>query len=242
MDETETLRAWISECGSIAFLGGAGVSTESGIPDFRSENGIFAATQRFGAPPETLLSHEFFLRRPGVFFEYYKTMLLFPDAEPNPAHHALARLERQGKLTAVITQNIDGLHQRAGSKNVLELHGSVYRNACMGCGRRYTLADITAQPGVPKCGACGGVIKPDVVLYGEELDNDVLARAASAIQKADMLIVGGTSLVVYPAAGLTRYFRGRRLVLINLGATPMDAHADLVIRAPIGETLSQCVE
>jgi len=241
MDQgVEKLREWIGESGRIVFFGGAGVSTESGIPDFRSENGIFAAIKRFGSPPEVLLSHEFFMEHPDTFYQYYKTMLLYPKAEPNPAHLALARLERQGKLTAVITQNIDGLHQRAGSRNVLELHGSVNRNRCMRCGCAFTLDELLAQEGVPKC-ACGGLIKPDVVLYGEELDEDVMAEAVAAIRRADLMIVGGTSLVVYPAAGLVRYFRGKALVLINLGETPMDQYAQLVLHAPIGETLGQCV-
>ena len=199
-DGIERLRTMIKESSRIAFLGGAGVSTESGIPDFRSEKGIFAATEQYGYPPEVLLSQEFFMERTETFYEYYRNMLLYPDALPNAAHIALAALERQGKLTAVITQNIDGLHQRAGSKKVLELHGSVYRNFCMKCNKAYSLSDILAQQGVPKC-TCGGVIKPDVVLYGEELNPQVMEQAIGHISRAQLLIVGGTSLVVYPAAG-----------------------------------------
>lgn len=240
MDGIQRLRAMIMDSSRIAFLGGAGVSTESGIPDFRSEKGIFAATEQYGYPPEVLLSHEFFMERTETFYEYYRNMLLYPDAQPNPAHFALAALERQGKLTAVITQNIDGLHQGAGSKNVLELHGSVYRNFCMKCNRAYPLADMLAQQGVPKC-ACGGVIKPDVVLYGEELNPQVLEQAISHIRGAQLLIVGGTSLVVYPAAGLVHYLRGGDVVLINKGDTAMDSRASLVLHAPIGEVLPLCV-
>lgn len=240
MEGIQRLRAMIMESSRIAFLGGAGVSTESGIPDFRSEKGIFAATEQYGYPPEVLLSHEFFMERTETFYEYYRNMLLYPDAQPNPAHFALAALERQGKLTAVITQNIDGLHQGAGSKNVLELHGSVYRNFCMKCNRAYPLADMLAQQGVPKC-ACGGVIKPDVVLYGEELNPQVLEQAISHIRGAQLLIVGGTSLVVYPAAGLVHYLRGGDVVLINKGDTAMDSRASLVLHAAIGEVLPLCV-
>lgn len=234
------LRELIQTSKRIAFLGGAGVSTESGIPDFRSERGIFAAIERYGYPPETLLSHDFFLSHTERFYEYYRDMLLYPDAQPNPAHRALASLERQAKLTAVITQNIDGLHQLAGSKNVLELHGSVHRNSCMVCHKHHTLADILAQSGIPRC-ACGGTIKPDVVLYGEGLDEEVLQAAVDHIRKADLLIVGGTSLVVYPAAGLIHYFRGNAMALVNKSSTSLDRNATVVIRAPIGEVLSQCV-
>lgn len=225
----------------VVFLGGAGTSTESGIPDFRSSNGVFQAIQQFGSPPETLLSHDFFLRHPEQFFSYYRTFLLYPDARPNAAHLALARLEAQGKLTAVVTQNIDALHQKAGSKNVLELHGSVYRNHCMKCGRSFSLEDILAAPQtVPLC-PCGGVIKPDVVLYGEGLDPDVLGSAVAHIANADMLIIGGTSLVVYPAAGLADYFNGTRLAVINLSKTHADSRASLSICAPIGEVLASAV-
>lgn len=239
-DSIERLRNMIQESSRIVFLGGAGVSTESGIPDFRSEKGIFAAMEQFGYPPEVLLSHEYFVEQTDSFYRYYRSMLLYPDAQPNPAHFALAALELQGKLTAVITQNIDGLHQRAGSKNVLELHGSVYRNFCMKCKKNYSLADILAQQDVPKC-TCGGVIRPDVVLYGEELDKEALEQAISHIRRAQLLIIGGTSLVVYPAAGLVHYMRGGDVVLINKSDTAMDSRASLVLHAPIGEVLPQCV-
>ena len=239
--DIDRLRELIETSKRIAFLGGAGVSTESGIPDFRSEKGIFAAIKRYSYPPETLLSHDFFLKHTQRFYEYYRDMLLYPDAQPNPAHRALASLERQGKLTAVITQNIDGLHQLSGSKSVLELHGSVHRNSCLTCHKHYTLANILAQSGVPKC-TCGGTIKPDVVLYGEGLDEEVLNAALGHIRKADLLIVGGTSLAVYPAAGLIHYFRGNAVALINKSSTQMDRSATIVIRAPIGEVLSQCVK
>jgi NAD-dependent deacetylase len=239
-DSIERLRNMIRESSRIAFLGGAGVSTESGIPDFRSEKGIFAAIEQYGYTPEVLLSHEFFMERTDTFYRYYRDMLLYPDAQPNPAHFALAALERQGKLTAVITQNIDGLHQRAGSKNVLELHGSVYRNFCTKCKKAYSLSEILAQQGVPKCN-CGGIIKPDVVLYGEELNPQVLEQAISHIRRAQLLIVGGTSLVVYPAAGLVHYLRGGDVVLINKGDTAMDSRASLVLHASIGEVLPLCV-
>lgn len=238
--EVERLKACIAASKRIAFLGGAGVSTESGIPDFRSEGGVYAALSRYGVPPEELLSHEFFMGHTEIFYDYYKTMMLYPDAKPNAAHRALARLEEQGKLTAIITQNIDGLHQKAGSKHVLELHGSVLRNYCMGCRKFYSLEEIEAAQGVPLCG-CGGTIKPDVVLYGEGLDPDVLQESTRHIRAADMLIVGGTSLSVYPAAGLTDYFRGEHLVLINKSATPQDRLASLVIHAPIGAVLSAAV-
>lgn len=239
-DGIERLRNMIRESSRIAFLGGAGVSTQSGIPDFRSEKGIFAAIEQYGYPPEVLLSHEFFMEHTDTFYRYYRDMLLYPDAQPNPAHFALAALERQGKLTAVITQNIDGLHQRAGSKNVLELHGSVHRNFCMKCKKAYSLSDILEQQGVPKC-ACGGILKPDVVLYGEELNPQVLEEAISHIRRAQLLIVGGTSLVVYPAAGLVHYLCGGDVVLINKGDTAMDSRASLVLHAPIGEVLPLCV-
>ena len=224
----------------IAFLGGAGLSTESGIPDFRSSNGIYAALREYGRPPEELLSHAFFLRHTDVFFDYYRKYLIHPEAKPNPAHYALARLEQRGKLTAVITQNIDELHQRAGSRNVLELHGSVYRNHCMDCGRSYPVEAVLAAEGVPRC-TCGGIIKPDVVLYGEGLDPATLTAAVEAIAGADMLLIGGTQLSVYPAAGLVDYFRGRDLAVINLSATPRDAEAALTIRRPIGEVLAEVI-
>jgi len=243
VEQIEKLRQMIHDAKRIVFLGGAGVSTESGIPDFRSENGVFAAIKQYGYPPETLLSHDFFLRYTEIFFEYYKKTLIYQDAQPNQAHIALAKLEQQGKLTAVITQNIDGLHQKAGSKNVLELHGSVYRNHCkrFRCKKEYSLEEVLAKDGVPICDACGGVIKPDVVLYGEGLDEQVLMDSVEHIQKADMMIVGGTSLAVYPAAGLVDYFQGNNLVLINKGETSRSVRAALEIRAPIGEVLGQAV-
>jgi NAD-dependent deacetylase len=236
----EKLRQVIENSRRIAFLGGAGLSTESGIPDFRSADGIYKAQTAYGHSPEVLLSHDFFWRHTEVFYDYYRKFLLYPDAKPNKAHKALAKLEQDGKLTAVITQNIDGLHQAAGSRNVLELHGSVHRNYCTKCRKFYPMEYILESEGVPTC-SCGGVIKPDVVLYGEGLDTKTLVSAVTHIQRADTLIVGGTSLVVYPAAGLVQYYRGHRLVLINKSPTALDASADLLISAPIGQVLSRCV-
>ena len=228
------LRKLVEASEAIVFFGGAGVSCESGIPDFRSTDGLYHQEYRW--PPEEILSHDFFERRPEEFFRFYRDKMLYPQAEPNAAHLALARLEQAGKLKAVVTQNIDGLHQAAGSKNVLELHGSVHRNHCTRCGAFYTLDDVLRSEGVPRCG-CGGVIKPDVVLYEEGLDNRTLQKAVNYIRNADVLIVGGTSLVVYPAAGLIDYYRGSKLVLINKGATSRDSQADLVISDRIGEVL-----
>lgn len=220
----------------IVFFGGAGVSTESGIPDFRSGGGLYS--KDIGDfTPEEVLSHSFFINHPDEFFAYYRANLLYPDAKPNPAHQALAQLEQAGKLTAVITQNIDGLHQTAGSRKVLELHGSVHRNTCLKCARRYRLDTILASQGIPTC-SCGGIIKPDVVLYEESLDSGVMTAAAHYLAKADLLIVGGTSLVVYPAAGLVQSFAGNRLVLINKQPTGMDYRANLVITDPIGEVMA----
>lgn len=230
----------IAESKRIVFFGGAGTSTESGIPDFRSSDGVFQATKEFGYPPEVLISHDFFLRHTDVFYQYYRKFLLYPQAKPNAAHLALARLERQGKLTAVVTQNIDNLHQAAGSKNVLELHGSVHRNYCMKCHRFYSLEDLLSMDNVPRC-ACGGLIKPDVVLYGEGLDDSVLSSAIAHISRADLMIIGGTSLVVYPAAGLADYFCGKNLAVVNLSPTNQDSRAQLTICAPIGEVLSAAV-
>lgn len=230
------LHSWIEECSSIVFFGGAGVSTESHIPDFRSVDGLY--NQKYKYPPETIISHSFFLRKPEEFYRFYREKMLYPDAEPNPAHIALAGLEKVGKLKAVVTQNIDGLHQKAGSRTVYELHGSVLRNHCLKCGKAYGVDAIINSTGVPKC-SCGGTIKPDVVLYEESLDMNVLERSVAAIENADMLIIGGTSLTVYPAAGLIDYFRGKHLVLINKSATPRDSQADLVISAPIGEVMEQ---
>ena len=239
MDKKETLKEWVEESNYIVFFGGAGVSTESQIPDFRSVDGLY--NQQYDYPPETILSHSFFLRKPEEFYRFYRNKMLFPDAKPNKAHLALAELERQGKLKAVVTQNIDGLHQAAGSKEVLELHGSVHRNYCMRCRKFYPMEDILNSTGIPKC-SCGGTIKPDVVLYEEGLDDDVIGRSVMHIRNADLLIIGGTSLTVYPAAGLINYYRGSRLVLINKSATPMDHSADLVIAEPIGETLGMFLE
>lgn len=241
MLEIDTLKEMIKESGKIVFLGGAGVSTESGIPDFRSENGIFKAIREYGYPPETILSRSFFDSHPDVFFKYYRNLLMSDDAKPNKAHYALAELERMGKLTAVATQNIDGLHTMAGSKNVYELHGSVKRNHCMQCHEFYDDTFISSSEGVPHCPKCGGIVKPDVVLYEEGLDYEVLNGAARSIMHADMLIVGGTSLQVYPAAGLINYYRGHRLVLINKSVTPYDSYADLVIHDSIGKVLGEAV-
>ena len=241
MDEQlQQLSQMIGRARRMAFLGGAGLSTESGIPDFRSSNGVYAALKAYGRPPEELLSHGFFVRHPDVFFDYYRKYLIRPEAKPNLAHYALARLEQQGKLTAVITQNIDELHQRAGSRNVLELHGSVYRNHCMECGKSWPVEAVLEADDVPRC-TCGGIIKPDVVLYGEGLDPATLTAAVEAIAAADMLLIGGTQLSVYPAAGLVDYFHGKDLAVINLSATPRDAQAALTIRRPIGEVLAEVV-
>ena len=236
MTETEKLKQWIEESGNVVFFGGAGVSTESGIPDFRSQDGLYS--QQYQYPPEMIISHSFYLKNPEEFYRFYKNKMIFPDAKPNAAHLALARLEQQGKVKAVITQNIDGLHQKAGSRNVLELHGSVYRNFCTRCGRAYGLDAVLQAEGVPRC-SCGGIIKPDVVLYEEGLDSDVLQKAVFYIRHADVLIIGGTSLTVYPAAGLIDYYQGNRLVLINKSATARDAHADLMIGRPIGQVFEE---
>ena len=234
MTERETLKQWLSESENIVFFGGAGVSTESKIPDFRSTDGLY--NQQYAYPPETILSHTFYMRRPEEFYRFYRNKMLFPNAEPNRAHKALAKLEKMGKLKAVVTQNIDGLHQKAGSKEVLELHGSVLRNYCTKCGKFYGLEAVLESEGVPRC-TCGGVIKPDVVLYEEGLDQHTLQKAVYYISNADVLIIGGTSLTVYPAAGLIDYYGGKKLVLINKSVTSMDSRADLVISGPIGEIL-----
>ena len=234
MTERETLKQWLSESENIVFFGGAGVSTESKIPDFRSTDGLY--NQQYAYPPETILSHTFYMRRPEEFYRFYRNKMLFPEAEPNRAHKALAKLEQEGRLRAVITQNIDGLHQKAGSREVLELHGSVLRNYCTKCGKFYGLEAVLESEGVPRC-TCGGVIKPDVVLYEEGLDQHTLQKAVYYISNADVLIIGGTSLTVYPAAGLIDYYGGKKLVLINKSVTPMDSRADLVISGPIGEIL-----
>ena len=235
MEQTlEQLQSWIDGSDNIVFFGGAGVSTESGIPDFRSVDGLYH--QQFDYPPEVMLSHSFYQSHPEEFFDFYRKKLLVSGAQPNAAHKKLAELEAAGKLKAVITQNIDGLHQMAGSREVLELHGSTLRNFCEKCGRPYETSVIAESQGVPRC-PCGGVIKPDVVLYEESLDSGVLYRAVDYIRKADVLIIGGTSLVVYPAAGLIDYYEGSKLVLINKSPTAMDARADLVLSGPIGEIL-----
>ena len=236
MDEKiETLRKWISESDNIVFFGGAGVSTESGIPDFRSVDGLY--NQKWKYPPETILSASFFQRDPEEYYRFHREKLVIDGVKPNRAHLALARLEQEGKLRAVLTQNIDGLHQAAGSKNVLELHGSILRAYCSKCRKPYPAELMNHGQGVPRCG-CGGVIRPDIVLYEEPLDQDVLTSAISYIRNAEVLIVGGTSLNVYPAAGLINYYRGNKLVLINLSETPYDSYADLVIHEKIGEVFS----
>ena len=232
--EIETLRTWITESDNIVFFGGAGVSTESGIPDFRSVDGLYH--QKFDYPPETILSHTFFYQNPSYFFKFYREKMLALDIQPNAAHKKLAEWERQGKLKAVVTQNIDGLHQKAGSKTVYELHGSVYRNYCQKCGKFFGPEYIRDCGGIPTC-ECGGRITPDVVLYEEGLDGACIEGAVRAIQEADVLIVGGTSLTVYPAAGLIRYYRGNKLVLINRDETPYDGYANLIFREPIGKVL-----
>lgn len=235
-EAVETLKTWAAEAGAIAFFGGAGVSTESGIPDFRSTGGLYH--QEWKYPPETILSHTFYKSNPEEFFRFYRAKMLAPEAKPNAAHRKLAEWEAAGKLTAVVTQNIDGLHQAAGSKHVCELHGSVHRNYCEKCGKFYGLDFILNGTGVPRC-ECGGIVKPDVVLYEEGLDQAVLNDAVDAIARADLLIIGGTSLNVWPAAGLINYFRGRRLALINKSAVARDLSAGLVITDPIGEVMAQ---
>ena len=236
MTELETLQQYIDEARSIVFFGGAGVSTESGVPDFRSVDGLY--NQKWKYPPETILSHSFFMAHTGEFYEFYKEKMLFSGVEPNAAHKKLAELEAAGKLTAVITQNIDGLHQAAGSKTVLELHGSVHRNYCRRCRKFYDAKYMKAAIDIPLCD-CGGVIKPDVVLYEESLDGDTIEAAVTALHNADLLIIGGTSLAVYPAAGLIQYFGGSCIVLLNRDVTPYDGRATLCIREPIGKVLGQ---
>ena len=232
----KTLKKWVEESRSIVFFGGAGVSTESGIPDFRGVDGLYR--QKYAYPPETILSHEFLLQHPEEFYRFYREKILILNARPNPAHEKLAQWEREGRLRAVITQNIDGLHQAAGSKRVLELHGSIHRNHCTRCGKFYTAEQIAATTGVPRCD-CGGTIRPDVVLYGESLDEKVLRASMDALAHADLLIVGGTSLSVYPAAGLIDLYPGDRLALLNRTPTPRDGRANLILREPIGRIMAE---
>ena len=234
--EVERLQELIDNYDNIVFFGGAGVSTESGIPDFRSQDGLYH--QKYDYPPETILSHTFFMRRPEKFYKFYRDKMLCDTAKPNAAHLKLAELEQSGKLRAVVTQNIDNLHQMAGSQKVFELHGSVYRNYCMKCHRFYGFAHMKASSDVPRC-ECGGIIKPDVVLYEEGLDDQTIQGSIKAISEAQVLIIGGTSLAVYPAAGLIDYFRGEHLVVINKFPTPRDQHADLLIQEPIGAVFAQ---
>lgn len=236
MEEIRKFQQMIDESRNIVFFGGAGVSTESNIPDFRSEDGLY--NMKYKYPPETIISHTFFLRNPEEFYRFYKDRMLCLDTEPNPAHRKLAELEQAGKLSAVVTQNIDGLHQKAGSRKVYELHGSIHRNYCMECGKFYDAEYVKNSEGIPRC-SCGGMIKPDVVLYEEGLDTKTIQNSVEAIAHADMLIIGGTSLVVYPAAGFIDYFRGKYLVLINKAETGRSVRADLVIREPIGKVMEQ---
>jgi NAD-dependent deacetylase len=236
MEKLEILKQWIAESENIVFFGGAGVSTESGIPDFRSVDGLYS--QKFDYPPEVIISHSFYERRPEYFFNFYREKMLPLGFEPNITHRVLARWEEEGKLAAVVTQNIDGLHQKAGSKRVYELHGSVLRNYCVRCRKFHSAEFVKGAPGVPRC-SCGGIVKPDVVLYEESLDERTIEGAVHAIAKADLLIVAGTSLTVYPAAGLVNYYRGNRLVLINRDATPYDSSADLVFRDSLGNLFSK---
>lgn len=235
MTAQEQLQQWVADSDNIVFFGGAGVSTESGIPDFRSVDGLYR--QKYAEPPETILSHDYFQARTEDFYRFYRDKMLCLDARPNAAHKKLVELEQAGRLKAVVTQNIDGLHQAAGSKTVYELHGSVHRNYCTKCRAFYGADFIVHSQGVPRCPACGGLVKPDVVLYGEGLDQATVEGAVLAIDRADVLIVGGTSLVVYPAAGLINYYRGNKLVLINRDPTPYDGQADLVLHASIGTVL-----
>lgn len=241
-NEIESLCKIIKNSNNIVFFGGAGVSTESGIPDFRSSNGLFNEKLNITFTPEQLVSHTFYMRYPKEFFNFYKAKLIYPEAKPNAAHLALAKLEEMGKLKAIITQNIDGLHQLAGSKHIYELHGSVHRNYCTKCHTFYDVNFVLNSNAIPTCSECGGIIKPDVVLYEEGLDDAVITGAVNAIHKADTLIIGGTSLIVYPAANLINYFRGKNLVLINKSSTPADSKADLVINDAIGEVLDKALK
>ena len=236
------LKLLIDESENIVFFGGAGVSTESNIPDFRSQGGLFQTLENQAYPPETILSHRFFMKHTESFYAFYKEKMIYEEARPNAAHIALSLLEARGKLKAVITQNIDGLHQMAGSNNVFELHGSIHRNYCMQCGKFYGLDKVILSNTIPKCDVCGGTIKPDVVLYEENLDERTIEGAIHAIAQADLMIVGGTSLIVYPAAGLLDYYRGKKLVLINKSKTSQDHRALIQINASIGDVLSRCVQ
>ena len=236
--QTETLARYLHQARRVVFFGGAGVSCESGIPDFRSQDGLYR--QQWDYPPEIILSHRFFLLRTEEFYRFYREKMIFPNVRPNAAHFALAELEKQGKLSAVITQNIDGLHQLAGSQRVIELHGSVHRNFCMRCRKSFLLDEIISHPGIPRC-SCGGVVKPDVVLYEEQLPQDAIESAVSEIEQSDLLIIGGTSLSVYPAAGFVSDYKGR-LVIINLSPTALDQKADLCISAPIGAVMESAME
>lgn len=236
-EKIRELQSIVDRYERIVFFGGAGVSTESGLADFRSVDGLYH--QSYEYPPETILSHSFFIRHPDEFYRFYREKMLILDVRPNAAHDKLAELEQAGKLQAVVTQNIDGLHQAAGSRNVLELHGSIHRNYCVKCGKTFRADWVAATQGVPYCPHCGGIVRPDVVLYEEALDESVISRSVQAIREAEVLIVGGTSLTVYPAAGFLNYFQGDKLVVLNKGATPADAQADLVLQEPIGKVLSE---
>lgn len=236
-DKVKQLKEIVDNTDNLVFFGGAGVSTESGIPDFRSTDGLY--NMKYKYPPETIVSHTFFVRRTEEFYEFYKDKMMALDAKPNKAHYKLAQWEKEGKCRAVVTQNIDGLHQMAGSKKVLELHGSIHRNYCTKCGKFFDAAYVKNSEGVPRCDACGGLVKPDVVLYEEGLDSQTISDAVYAISHADVLIIGGTSLAVYPAAGMIDYFRGSHLVLINRSSTPRESQADLVINDSIGEVFGQ---
>ena len=242
LEKIKELKNIISNSNNIVFFGGAGVSTESGIPDFRSENGIYKAIENYGDLPETILSHSYFITNPNGFYKYYKENMIHSSVKPNYAHLAIAKLEKQEKIKAVITQNIDGLHQKAGSKNVLELHGSIMRNSCISCGNNYDLDFIINSKEIPICNNCRGIVKPDVVLYQEPLDNNIMAKATEYIANSDVLIIGGTSLVVYPAAGLIQNFNGENLILINKSETSYDDYANLVINEAIGEVFKEVME
>ena len=237
-----TLKEMIEQSDNIVFFGGAGVSTESGIPDFRSETGIYNTIKRYQRSPEEILSHSFFMAHPDIFYDFYKSTMLYLDAKPNKAHLALAKLEAMGKLKAIVTQNIDGLHQLAGSKRVYELHGTVHRNYCMRCHEAYDTEYILKAEGVPRCEKCGDIVKPDVVLYEEGLNEMTITASLNAIRKADVLIIGGTSLNVYPAAGFIQYYSGNKLVLINKSETPYDRKADLLVHDSIGDVLGAVVD